>query len=41
VADYEKETGRIAKDRQIEIWKQEGIEVEAQANGVGKARYND
>lgn len=25
VADYERETGKIAKDRQLEIWKEQGV----------------
>ena len=36
-------TGKQAKDRQLEIWKQQGIEVEKKdVNGSAKARgYND
>jgi len=41
VQDYEKRTGKVAKDRQIEIWKQQGIEP-AVINGASRARgYND
>lgn len=39
VAEYEKD-GKVAKDRQLEIWKAQGIEVPEL--GVGKVRgYND
>ncbi|THV07211.1 TauD-domain-containing protein [Dendrothele bispora CBS 962.96] len=43
VEDYEKNTGKVANDRQLEIWKQQGVDV--QANGganISKPRgYND
>ncbi|KAF5314818.1 hypothetical protein D9758_012152 [Tetrapyrgos nigripes] len=43
VEDYEKTTGKIAKDRQLEIWKQQGLDV--QSNGVANPNkprgYND
>lgn len=42
VEEYEKQTGKVAKDRQLEIWKQQGVDVEAQTTGTTKARgYND
>ena len=50
VKDYERQTGKEAKDRQLEIWKQQGITVDDDPshhqNNVksksGKARgYND
>ncbi|KAF9223360.1 TauD-domain-containing protein [Gyrodon lividus] len=42
VEDYERRTGKVAKDRQIEIWKQQGVEVPQIKNGASRARgYND
>ncbi|KAG1736370.1 hypothetical protein EDB19DRAFT_1721989 [Suillus lakei] len=42
VEDYENRTGKVAKDRQIEIWKQQGIEVPQSKKGLSRARgYND
>lgn len=43
VADYEQQTGKKATDRQLDIWKAQGLDVEAiQAGGETKARgYND
>lgn len=45
VEDYERQTGKEAKDRQLEIWKQQGITVDDHRNvksKSGKARgYND
>ncbi|KAG6857392.1 hypothetical protein H0H87_004754 [Tephrocybe sp. NHM501043] len=43
VADYERETGKQAKDRQRVIWEQQGIKVEQNSsNGESKKRgYND
>ncbi|KAL4244296.1 Alpha-ketoglutarate-dependent dioxygenase [Abortiporus biennis] len=43
VEDYEKATGKQAKDRQNEIWKQQGLEAAAAAgNGASKVRgYSD
>ena len=46
VEDYERQTGKEAKDRQLEIWKQQGITVDDyHQNGKsksGQARgYND
>ncbi|KAF7374759.1 Alpha-ketoglutarate-dependent taurine dioxygenase [Mycena sanguinolenta] len=42
VADYEKQTGKVAKDRQLEIWRQQGIEVYTNGTSPTKARgYND
>ncbi|CCM01507.1 uncharacterized protein FIBRA_03563 [Fibroporia radiculosa] len=41
VAAYE-QGGKAAKDRQVEIWAREGLEVQQGASGVGKVRgYND
>ncbi|PPQ75251.1 hypothetical protein CVT24_007429 [Panaeolus cyanescens] len=43
VEDYEKTTGKKAKDRQLEIWKQQGVQIEQ--NGTQKNErtrgYND
>ncbi|KAF8802477.1 TauD-domain-containing protein [Phlegmacium glaucopus] len=42
VEDYERQTGKEAKDRQLEIWKQQGITVDQNVKPKsGKARYND
>ncbi|PPQ64578.1 hypothetical protein CVT26_001976 [Gymnopilus dilepis] len=43
VADYERQTGKEAKDRQLEIWKQQGVKVELnQKPKTTKTRgYND
>ncbi|KAF7312515.1 Alpha-ketoglutarate-dependent taurine dioxygenase [Mycena indigotica] len=42
VAAYEKQTGKVAKDRQIEIWRQKGIELPGGGDEKPKvARYND
>jgi sulfonate dioxygenase len=45
VKDYEAKTGKVAKDRQLEIWKQQGIDVDATQNtktGDSRPRgYND
>jgi sulfonate dioxygenase len=42
VEDYEQRTGKVAKDRQIEIWKQQGIEPPQVQKGVSRASgYND
>ncbi|KIJ52339.1 hypothetical protein M422DRAFT_222841 [Sphaerobolus stellatus SS14] len=42
VAEYEQKTGKKAKDRQIEIWKQQGIEIPELSNTYnGVAKYND
>ena len=43
VEDYEHQTGKEAKDRQLEIWKQQGITVDPNVKSKsGKARgYND
>ncbi|TFK49942.1 alpha-ketoglutarate-dependent sulfonate dioxygenase [Heliocybe sulcata] len=43
VEAYERETGRVARDRQVEMWRQQGIEDPRQ-KGAAKARprgYND
>jgi sulfonate dioxygenase len=48
VADFEARTGRVAKDRQLEIWRQQGVDVDAiigvpKANGKNERNrgYND
>ncbi|KAG1884829.1 uncharacterized protein F5891DRAFT_1202392 [Suillus fuscotomentosus] len=42
VEDYERRTGKVAKDRQIEIWKEQGIEIPQSKKGLSRARgYND
>ena len=43
VADFERETGRTAQDRQLDIWRKQGIEVpEVKTNGASRPRgYND
>ncbi|KAF9565351.1 alpha-ketoglutarate-dependent sulfonate dioxygenase [Agrocybe pediades] len=43
VEDYERQTGKEAKDRQLEIWKQQGVKVELNTKPKSaKARgYND
>ncbi|KAG6865785.1 hypothetical protein C0991_011777 [Blastosporella zonata] len=42
VTEYERETGKQAKDRQLVIWEQQGIKVERKVNGASKKRgYND
>ncbi|GLB40278.1 putative taurine catabolism dioxygenase TauD, TfdA family protein [Lyophyllum shimeji] len=46
VADYEEQTGKQAKDRQLATWEQQGITVEQHANGaatgaIKKRGYND
>ena len=43
VEDYERQTGKEAKDRQLEIWKQQGITVDQNVKSKSsKARgYND
>jgi sulfonate dioxygenase len=42
VEDYERRTGKAAKDRQIEIWKQQGIEVPQIKQGSSRVLgYND
>ncbi|KAL0954379.1 hypothetical protein HGRIS_003364 [Hohenbuehelia grisea] len=42
VADYEKTTGKTALDRQLEIWKQQGVEAGKINGAATKARgYND
>ncbi|KIJ62882.1 hypothetical protein HYDPIDRAFT_93514 [Hydnomerulius pinastri MD-312] len=42
VEDYERRTGKVANDRQIEIWKQQGVEVPQVKKGASRARgYND
>ncbi|KAI0077089.1 alpha-ketoglutarate-dependent sulfonate dioxygenase [Panus rudis PR-1116 ss-1] len=41
VEEYERD-GKVAKDRQIEIWKQQGVDVGPTSNGTSKPRgYND
>lgn len=40
VSDYEKQTGKVAKDRQLDIWEQQGLNVNT--NGNSKPRgYTD
>ncbi|KAG2741846.1 hypothetical protein P692DRAFT_20750178, partial [Suillus brevipes Sb2] len=42
VEDYERRTGKVAKVRQIEIWKEQGIEIPQSRKGLSRARgYND
>ena len=43
VEDYKRQTGKEAKDRQLEIWKQQGVAVDQNVKSKsGKARgYND
>ncbi|KAJ3778098.1 alpha-ketoglutarate-dependent sulfonate dioxygenase [Lentinula raphanica] len=43
VEDYEKQTGKIAKDRQLEVWKKQGLESQLDGKKYNsKARgYND
>lgn len=43
VKEYELTTGKQAKDRQLEIWKQHGVEVQKkEVNGSANVRgYND
>ncbi|KAE9405218.1 TauD-domain-containing protein [Gymnopus androsaceus JB14] len=42
VEDYERQTGKTAKDRQLEIWKQQGLEAQTSKNHNSKTRgYND
>ncbi|KAJ3806324.1 alpha-ketoglutarate-dependent sulfonate dioxygenase [Lentinula lateritia] len=43
VEDYERQTGKVAKDRQLEIWKQQGLDTQTNGkNHSTKARgYND
>jgi len=42
VEDYEKQTGKVAKDRQLEIWKQQGVDAQASGSNPSKPRgYND
>lgn len=41
VEDWEKQTGKVAKDRQQEIWRQQGVEVITGANSTKARGYND
>lgn len=42
VAEYQALTGKTAKDRQVEIWKQQGVDVSSVGvAGLTKSRYND
>lgn len=42
VAEYEQRTGKVAKDRQIEIWKSQGIEPDGtRKKESGPRGYND
>lgn len=41
VEAYERSTGKTAKDRQLEIWKQQGVEAPVLSSANGPSRYND
>ncbi|KAI0028221.1 alpha-ketoglutarate-dependent sulfonate dioxygenase [Vararia minispora EC-137] len=42
VADYERETGRKAKDRQLDVWEKAGVEFAKPSAAVSRPRgYND
>jgi sulfonate dioxygenase len=42
VADFERVTGRVAQDRQLALWRAQGIEIPRQAAAVSRPRgYND
>ncbi|KAK7436983.1 hypothetical protein VKT23_018798 [Stygiomarasmius scandens] len=42
VEDYEKQTGKVAKDRQLEIWRQQGVDAQTNGSNPSKPRgYND
>ncbi|KAJ7928887.1 hypothetical protein B0H13DRAFT_968408 [Mycena leptocephala] len=44
VADYENQTGKVAKDRQLEIWRQQGLDVSVNGSSQTNAKargYND
>ncbi|KAG2743766.1 hypothetical protein P692DRAFT_20746551, partial [Suillus brevipes Sb2] len=42
VEDCEGRTGKVAKDRQIEIWKEQGIEILQSRKGLSRERgYDD
>ncbi|KAK0204952.1 alpha-ketoglutarate-dependent sulfonate dioxygenase [Desarmillaria ectypa] len=42
VQEYERTTGKVAKDRQLEIWKKKGLKVDGPSKIIGKPRgYND
>ncbi|KAJ7285146.1 hypothetical protein C8J57DRAFT_1290560 [Mycena rebaudengoi] len=41
VEDWEKQTGKVAKDRQQEIWRQQGVEIITGANSTKAPGYND
>lgn len=42
VADYEKQTGKQAEDRQLALWKQQGISLEIKSTpATTKRGYND
>ncbi|KAG2739202.1 hypothetical protein P692DRAFT_20757240 [Suillus brevipes Sb2] len=38
VEDYERRTGKVAKDRQIEIWKEQRIEINQSRKGLSRSR---
>ncbi len=40
VVEYEEKTGKKAKDRQTEIWKQQGISVDTKKDATPRA-YTD
>ncbi|KAH8101019.1 alpha-ketoglutarate-dependent sulfonate dioxygenase [Cristinia sonorae] len=41
VEEYERASGKVAKDRQVEIWKQQGLAVPGVQNGSKPRGYND
>jgi hypothetical protein len=38
VWNYERRAGKVAKDRRIEIWKEQGIEILQLRKGLSRAR---
>lgn len=41
VEEYEAKTGKVAKDRQIEIWRAQGVSTEAIKKNSKVTGYND
>ena len=42
VEDYERTTGKVAKDWQLQLWEEQGVSAQKASNGVSRARgYND
>jgi sulfonate dioxygenase len=41
VEAYEKKYGEKARDRQVELWKEQGIKISGPTAGVSKVGYND